>query len=347
MYPAALLTLMDYFVTGATGFVGGRVARDLLAAGHRVRAVVRTPGKAGDLREAGAELFEGDVTQKESMRKAMEGADGVFHIAGWYKVGARDKRPGQAINVEGTRNVLELMKEVGLPKGVYTSTLGVFGDTKAKLVDEHYRMNGPWLSQYDRTKWVAHYEVAEPMMRDGLPLVIVQPGLVYGPGDTSALRPTLLDYLRRKLKRVPAGAAYCWGHIEDTARGHILAMEKGKAGESYIIAGPAHTLVEAFEIAERITGIPAPRSHPSPGTVRMISRMMAFVEKFKAVSESMSSEQLRVLAGATYLGDSSKARRELGFSARPLEEGLRETLAHEMALLGLGKLAPVPGSTMA
>lgn len=338
---------MDYFVTGATGFVGGRVARELLAAGHRVRAVVRTPEKAADLREAGADLFEGDVAKKETMRKAMEGADGVFHIAGWYKVGARDKRPGQAINIDGTRNVLELMRELKVPKGVYTSTLGVFGDTKGKLADEHYKMNGPWLSEYDRTKWVAHYEVAEPMMKEGLPLMIVQPGLIYGPGDTSALRPTLLGYLQRRLKRVPAGASYCWGHIEDTARGHIRAMEKGKPGESYIIAGPAHTLVEAFEIAERITGIPATKNHPSPGTVRMISRIMAVVEKFKTVSESMSSEQLRVLAGVTYLGDSSKARRELGFSARPLEEGLRETLALEMALMGLGKLPPVPGPTMA
>jgi nucleoside-diphosphate-sugar epimerase len=338
---------MDYFVTGATGFVGGRVARDLLQAGHRVRAVVRTPGKAADLREAGAEVFEGDVTQKESMRSAMAGVDGVFHIAGWYKVGARDKRPGQSINVDGTRNVLELMKELKVPKGVYTSTLAVFGDTKGKLVDEHYKMNGPWLSEYDRTKWQAHYEVAEPMMKAGLPLVIVQPGLIYGPGDTNALRPSLLEYLHGKLKRVPAGAAYCWGHIEDTARGHIQAMEKGRPGESYIIAGPEHTLVEAFDIAERVTGIPAPKSHPSPGTLRMISRIMAFVEKFKAVSEAMSSEQLRVLAGVTYLGDSAKARRELGFSARPLEEGLRETLAHEMALLGLGKPPPVPGPAMA
>lgn len=325
-------------MTGATGFVGGAVTRQLLQAGQQVRAVVRSPERAKELKAAGVQLFEGDVTQKESMRRAMEGVNGVFHVAGWYKVGVRDKRPGQAINVGGTRNVLELMRELEVPKGVYTSTLAVFGDTGGTLVDESYRHDGPWLSEYDRTKWAAHYEVAHPMIKEGLPLVIVQPGLVYGPGDTSALRPTLVDYLQGKLKRTPAGAAYCWGHIEDTARGHLLAMEKGREGESYIIAGPRHTLVEAFEIAERITGIPAPRSHPSPRTLRFLSRLMGLVEKLRRAGDpdspaAFSSENLRVLAGVTYLGDNAKARRELAFSARPLEEGLRETLDHERALL--------------
>jgi nucleoside-diphosphate-sugar epimerase len=271
------------------------------------------------------------------MRETMRGADGVFHIAGWYKVGARDKRPGQAINVGGTRNVLELMRELKVPKGVYTSTLAVSGDTHGALVDETYRHAGPWLSEYDRTKWEAHFEVALPLIHDGLPLVIVQPGLVYGPRDTSPLRPTLIEYLEGRLKRTPARCAYCWGHIEDTARGHLLAMEKGKAGETYIIAGEPHTLVEAFALAEAITGIKAPESHPSPRTMRMIARLMALVEKVKPVSESMSSENLRVLAGVTYLGSNAKARRELGFSPRPLEEGLRQTLEVEMAALGLAR----------
>src|SRR6266699_3425579 len=112
---------MEYLVTGATGFVGGAVTRQLLDAGHDVRAVVRAPDQAKDLKAAGAQLFRGDVTAKESMRGAMDGVDGVFHIAGWYKVGVRDKRPGEAINVQGTRNVLELMGELKVPRGVYTS----------------------------------------------------------------------------------------------------------------------------------------------------------------------------------------------------------------------------------
>ena len=101
---------MKYFITGATGFIGGRLARQLREAGHEVVAVVRNPAKAQDLAQLGVTLHQGDVTDKESMRKPMSGVDGVFHVAGWYKVGVRDKSQAYAINVEGTRNVLELMK---------------------------------------------------------------------------------------------------------------------------------------------------------------------------------------------------------------------------------------------
>jgi len=120
----------------------------------------------------------------------MAGVDGVFHIAGWYKIGSRDLSEGERLNLAGTRNVLTAMKELRVPKGVYTSTLAVFSDTHGRLVDETYRHNGRWLTEYDWTKWIAYYEIAEPMIRAGLPLVIVQPGVNYGPGDTSEIRPT-------------------------------------------------------------------------------------------------------------------------------------------------------------
>ncbi len=158
---------MRYFVTGATGFVGGQVARQLIAAGHGVVAPVRTPAKAQDLAALGVDVRQGDVTEKESMREAMRGVDGVFHIAGWYKLGVKDKSEGERINIQGTRNVLELMRELEIPKGVYTSTLAVFSDTHGRMVDETYRYDGPHLSEYDRTKWVAHYEVADPMIAAG------------------------------------------------------------------------------------------------------------------------------------------------------------------------------------
>lgn len=324
---------MKYFVTGVTGFIGGRVARRLISAGHEVTALVRKPAAASDLAGIGVRVVEGDITDRESMRVPMTGADGVFHIAAWYKVGARERSAAESINVGGTRNVLKLMKELAVPKGVYVSTLAVNSDTHGQVVDEEYRFGGTHLSEYDRTKWMAHYEVAVPLIEEGLPLVIVQPGVNYGPGDTSAIRDVLVQYLRRQLPMVPDKTAYCWAHVDDTARGIIQAMERGRPGASYIIAGPIHTLAEALRIAERVTGIPAPRLTAPPVMLNLMSGLMGVVEKILPVPEQYSSETLRVSAGATYLGTSARAERELGFSARPLEEGLRETLEYELRRL--------------
>lgn len=323
---------MRYFLTGATGFVGNSLARQLIQAGHFVNAVVRDPGKARPLQELGAQLFPGDVTDRASLRAGMQGVDGVFHVAGWYKVGARDKSPGEKVNVHGTRNVLETMKELGIPKGVYTSTLAVNSDTHGNLVDESYRFTGRHLSEYDRSKAEAH-RIAEEFIHGGLPLVIVMPGLVYGPGDTSTLRTNWIQYIQRKLPVLPRRTAMCWAHIDDIAHAHLLAMEKGRAGETYIIAGEPSELVKTFELAGQLTGIPAPPSIP-PGILLAMSGLMSVLERFVTLPETYTAEGLRVIAGVTYIGDNSKARRELGYRPRPLREGLAQTLSHEISLLG-------------
>jgi nucleoside-diphosphate-sugar epimerase len=326
---------MRFFVTGATGFVGGHVVRQLLAGGHEVSTIVRDPARAGRLKEQGVAVHRGDVTDRASLRTPMEGVDGVFHIAGWYKVGVRDKRDGMRVNVDGTRNVLETMRDLAIPKGVYTSTLAIFSDTHGAVVDEGYRFTGRHLSEYDRTKAVAHYDVAESLIAAGLPLVIVQPGVVYGPGDTSAIGQLLRRYLRRKLPAIPRGSAYCWGYVDDIARGHLLAMERGTPGESYIIAGPPHTLTEALAIAQDITGIPAPRLRLPAGALRLAAGAAGLIERVVPLPPDYASEYLRTSAGVTYLGSNRKARAELGYAPCSLEEGLRETLPAEMRALGL------------
>jgi nucleoside-diphosphate-sugar epimerase len=326
---------MRYFITGATGFIGGHVARQLLAAGHSVVALARTPAKAQALADAGAEVVAGDITDRASLVDPMRGCDGVFHIAAWYEVGAKDTSRAATINIDGTRNVLEVMRELAIPKGVYTSTIAVHSDTHGALVDEGYRYDGPHLSEYDRTKWIAHYEVALPMMSEGLPLVIVQPGVVFGPGDHSTIRATFIDYLKGKLPMTPKGTAFCWAHVEDIARGHIQAMERGTSGESYILAGPALRLTEILAMAESITGIKAPRLEAPPAMLRVMSKVMSVVEKVAPIPPPMRSESMRVSAGTTYIASAAKAERELGFEVRPVEEALRETLEHEMGLLGL------------
>ncbi len=283
---------MRFFVTGATGFVGGHLVNRLLARGDEIIALVRDPGPVGSLAAQGVRLVEGDLTDRASMRSGMEGVDGVFHVAGWYKVGVRDPETAYAVNVEGTRNVLELMNELEIPKGVYTSTLTVNSDTGGEVVDESYRFEGRHLSLYDRTKWIAHHQIAEPMMEAGLPLVIVQPGVVYGPGDTSLTGRALRDYLRRDLPMLPQGAGVCWSHVQDVARGHILAMERGEPGESYIIAGPPHTLVEAFGIAETITGIPAPRLQAPPWLLKAFSLPMGTLDRILPLPPEYTGEGL-------------------------------------------------------
>lgn len=317
---------VTFFLTGATGFLGGVLARQLVAAGHRVRALVRDPQIAQPLAALGIELHAGDIIDQASMRVPMTGVDGVFHVAGWYKVGLPERDRAIAVNIDGTRNVLELMGELGIPKGVYTSTLAVNSDTHGRLVDETYQFTGTHLSVYDRTKAEAH-AIAESFMSRGLPLVIVQPGLIYGPGDTSSVRTTFVQFLERRLPPLPRRTAFCWAHVEDIARGHVLALEKGKPGRNYFLAGPVHTLVDGIQIASAITGIPAPRLTLPPGLLRASSLLMGLVERVVAVPPEFTGEGLRVLAGTTYIGSNRRAKDELGWSVRPLKEGLTETLA--------------------
>jgi len=322
---------MKYFVTGATGFLGNVLAKKLRENGHEVYASVRSLDKAQDLQAAGVKLFQGDVTDKESMRAAMMGVDGVYHVAGWYKVGTKDKSDGVKVNIQGTRNVLELMQELKIPKGVYTSTLAINSDTHGHLADENYRFVGKHLSEYDRTKAAAH-DIAKEFIEQGLPLIIVQPGLIYGPGDTSSVRTSLLNLFKGQLPMLPRKTAQCWAHVDDIVTGHILAMEKGKVGESYIICGERYETLEAFRLAAKVAG----KREPAPAAPEVMKVMSMLVKPFDSLlPDEYTSEGLRVIAGVTYIGDNSKAKRELGYDPRPVSDGWTETVRHEMKLLGM------------
>lgn len=331
-------------MTGATGFIGGRVARKLVSQNHHVTALVRDPSRAQDLAELGVRLSVGDVLDKDSMRRAMSGADGVYHIAGWYRVGAGDPETAYGVNVTGTRNVLELMAELGIAKGVYTSTLAANGDTAGRVADESSLFQGAPMSVYDRTKRIAHQEIAEPMMRDGLPLVVVLPGLVYGPGDNSDSGDALRDYLAGDLPAVPTGTAACWSHVDDIVDGHLLAMERGRPGQDYIIAGPCHTFVQAFDIAESVCGVPAPRFRVPGRALRWLAYPAWLVEQVTPLPPRYTFEGLRVQGGTTYLGSNTKASVELGYQPRDLETGFRQALPSYIAeLKAAGRRLAKPG----
>jgi len=316
---------MHYFVTGATGFIGGYLTSRLLAEGHLVTALVRTPEQARALARYGVRPYIGDVLDKESVRRAMRRAEGVFHLAAYVRVGISDRRRTEAVNVAGTRHVLEVMRDLRIPKGVYTSSLAVNGDTRGRMVDESYRHDGHLPSAYQRTKWTAHHEVALPMARRGLPLVIALPGAVYGPGDHGDLARAIGSHLRGRLPVAPTRTAFCFAHVEDVASGLLAAMKMGKAGEAYILGGPPHSLLEVLQQAARLAG---KRQGPVPLPWWALLPVAWGVQGLAFALPPLrgAAETLRLGAGVTQLGSDAKARAELGFRPRSLEAGLPDTV---------------------
>jgi dihydroflavonol-4-reductase len=311
---------VHYFVTGATGFVGGYVTSQLLAAGHEVTALVRTREQARDIALYGVTPHVGSVTDKEGMRRGVRGVDGVFHVAG-HRIAFRDRATMVAVNVDGTRNVLELVKEHGIPKCVFTSTLNALGDTDGEVVDERRARPATFPTRYDEVRGAAHFDVALPMAKGGVPIVTLLPGMVYGPRDSSAMASLLAKSMLGKVWAISASAAYCWAHVMDVAHAHILAMQFGRPGEAYIVGGPAHTVRDALGIAVESAG---KRRMPVPLPPWLVTPAATIVRGASAVVRSWrpTADRLTVAAGVTYLGTDAKAREELGFDPRPLRDGL-------------------------
>lgn len=329
---------MQYFVTGGTGFIGSRLVEQLAGEGHDVTVLTRDRSNAGDLPES-VTITEGDITDKESVRDAMDGADRVFHLAAWFQVGPGPWNTDLAeqINVEGTRNVLELMAELDVEKGVYASTVGVYGNTGGEHVDESYRSPNAFPSVYQETKWRAHYEVAEPMMDDGLPLVVATLGAVYGPGDKDyggTVRTGFQGYLEQDMPMIPSDFSLPWEHVDDTAANLRRAMEHGDLGEEYIITSESRRLPAVFEMAEDLTGVSTPRAVPG-SLFSVMSSALSVVENVTRPPEGFESELMGFFGSGAVLVDTSKAERDLGIEHRPLEEGLRDYLAWEVDQLGM------------
>ncbi|MGB8644613.1 MAG: NAD-dependent epimerase/dehydratase family protein [Anaerolineae bacterium] len=322
---------MRVFLTGATGFIGSHLARKLIARGDTAVCLVRDPGKAVELKQMGAELVAGDITNRASLKPAMQGADAVVHLAGMYELGRRYFDRMRAINVDGARNTLETAAELGIPRIIHTSTVGVFGNTRQQVVDESYHI---WKSQlpseYERTKWEAHYEVAVPLQQKGAPLIITQPGGVTGAGDTSP-HAVLFDFF---LNHMPimfgARSGVTFAHVDDIADGHILALEKGKPGESYILAGPPITYKQVMELCEKATGIAGPKIWLPDRMAGLNARLLAPIERMGIHIPMLSAESLQTLDHYTFWATADKARRELGWQTRPLEETFKEVLADRL-----------------
>jgi len=317
------------FVTGGTGFIGGEVVRQLRARGDEVRCLVRNPEKGAAVAALGCELISGDLSDAAALRGGMEGCDGVIHAAAMYEVGIPAKQHpemGEA-NVAGTERVLEAAAEAGVPKTVYVSTVGIFGNTHRQVVDETYEHPGKeFTSYYEETKLEAH-KIAKRMFAEGRPSgVIVQPGGVYGPGDTSQVADLLEQFFAGKLPLMPfPELGICLTHVEDIAGGILLALDKGELGETYVISGPATTMREAIETVATASGRKAPKRAMPVWLLKAMTPVGPLVGKLMGQPPNLR-ELISSADGVTFWASHEKASRELGYSPRGLEVGLRQTL---------------------
>ncbi|MFT3862701.1 MAG: NAD-dependent epimerase/dehydratase family protein [Solirubrobacterales bacterium] len=322
---------MKVFITGGTGFIGGAVVRQLRARGDDVVALVRNPAKGAALEELGCTLVAGDLKDERAIRAGMEGCDAVIHAAAVYEVGipASERASMREANVGGTERVLGAALEAGIGKVVYVSTVGAFGNTHGRIVDESYENPADdFTSEYEKTKWEAH-QVARKLIGEGLPCVIVQPGGVYGPGDTSSIGVLLDQFLSGKMPLIPfPELGMCLTHVEDIATGIILALDKGTPGEAYVLSGPVTTVREAIGVVAAETGKKAPKHALPTGLMKLMTPIGPLVGRVMGQPPNLR-ELISSADGVTFWAGHEKATRELGYEPRGLEEGLRDYLAAE------------------
>lgn len=320
---------MRVFVTGGTGFIGGEVVRQLRQRGEEVTCLVRSPENAGKLKDLGCELTAGDLGDERAIRAGMEGCDAVIHAAAMYEVGIPAKqRPAMwEANVAGTERVMKVALEAKVPRIVYVSTVGIFGNTHQRVVDESYENpETDFTSYYEETKLEAHKLVKRMIAERDLPAIIVQPGGVYGPGDTSQVADLLEQFFAGKLPLLPfPELGICMTHVEDIAGGILLALDKGKLGETFVISGPATTMREAIDTVARISGRKAPKRALPTGLMKAMIPIGPLVGKVMGQPPNLR-ELISSADGVTFWASYEKAERELGYSPRGMDEGLRQTL---------------------
>jgi dihydroflavonol-4-reductase len=321
---------MRVFITGATGFIGGRVAAKLRERGDEVVALVRSPDKASRLRDLGCELVEGDLSDLAAIKRGLDGAEACIHAAAIYKVGIpkKERQPMYESNVNGTENVLDAAIEAGVQRIVYVSTVAVFGNTREEIVDERYQRDESqgFLSCYDETKYRSH-QIAKDRIAKGAPIVIVQPGGVYGPGDHSEIG-NFVDQTRKGKLRAKAFPEIGLNlvYVDDVADGILLALDRGRVGESYILGGQIGRMDDVIEKTAELSGKKAPKATLPVALMKasaplgpVVGPAMGFPPNFK--------EAIKASDGVTYWARHDKAVRELGYNPRDLETGLKETLA--------------------
>ncbi len=304
------------FVTGATGFVMGAVVRALRARGDAVTALVRDPSRAPSLAALGCELVAGDVVHPTAAIPDLHRADALVHGAAIYEIGvtAMRRRAMEETNVTGTRRMLDAARAAGTARIVYVSTIAAFGNTHGAVVAEGYRPTSPPTSAYEDTKRRAH-DIALDTARSGAPIVIVQPGQVYGPNDHSAVGANFRALAEGRLRyRAFEDLGLNLVHVDDLADGIVRALDRGQTGESYVLGGEIATLGDAYRAVAKATGRGLPRLVVPPAIVRAAGRLVP------SMREVVSSAD-----GVTFWATDAKARAALGTTPRDLMTGMRDT----------------------
>jgi dihydroflavonol-4-reductase len=318
---------MKAFVTGGAGFIGLALVRGMRDRGDEVRAVVRSMARADELIRLGCELREGDLASVEQLRGQMAGCDAVFHVAGIYRVGIpRSDRPAMyAANVASTAKVLDAAISVGVTIIVHISTINAFGNTGRRVVDESYRRQEPprYVSYYDETKHLAH-RIAEARIAAGAPVIIVQPGGVYGPGDHSAIGGLMRRAAEGRLRALTfPGLGLNMVHVDDLAAGICLAHDRGRLGEAYVLGGEITTVGQLLRKAAAAGGKRPPRLTVPSWLVRAGAAPAGLIGPWLGIRTNVG-ELISASDGVTYWASDAKARRELGYAPRDLETGLRQ-----------------------
>jgi len=324
---------MRCFVTGASGFIGANLVHELVARGHRVKALLRPESDLRGLKGADFEPASGDLSDRGKLTAAIRGCDWCFHVAASYHLWLRDYAPMYAANVEGTRNVIEAAAAAGCSRIVYTSTVGCIGlpremQGRVTPTDEEAPVHEAQMSNhYKRSKWRAE-RIARELAAQGMPVVIVNPSAPVGPRD---VKPTptgqvIVDFLNRKM---PAylDTGLSWVHVRDVAIGHVLAAEKGRIGERYILgnADGNWTLRQAFAALEEISDVAAPRFRV-PYAVALAA---AYADE--AVAKITGKPPKAPLAGVRMARykmwfNPAKAIRELGLPQTPPRQALADAV---------------------